>query len=521
MKSEKSAKKSDEKSKNNQNEEQPEDVEPKKENPKNLERFIYITSYTDRQFIETLKTVFEEINQAALELRSPKEIYTQDLTEEQRDDNTIDYISGFQIIDKVMRITIIEGITGKAMKKLKEALPKKNMNSANLKILSDSNILFDKRIYSKFDLSLKMIKLRDNLTQILSTFDLYLKAENYKQIYDAFLNLGSILKSETLSEVAICDLFPDAESLLLMERKYGDIISKEDMTGIPKPKKKRKSALWKTNAKNTLNNSYNKSLNNESNNNSYNLGSSSDKEQSNDVSINNEKPNNDLNEKNDKNEKNGNNQRYNTINSVLMTPETNNIKDLITKGDNVDTKNLPKLNSLSVDRRFQNTNRLPLKTENFYNNMLKLRPKTLAKNDEFENILKEREENKLTTEETIKKNIDYIKRIKRKPGLGRFWRNFVGDYDKSKEIYFNSVRKNHFEEVVDQMRQKFIKDKDHLYTYGNNHLTLNFPMIDRERNENYINYIENKKKWVVKNDFDRYKQPARDKFYFPKINKEI
>ena len=71
------------------------------------------------------------------------------------------------------------------------------------------------------------------------------------------------------------------------------------------------------------------------------------------------------------------------------------------------------------------------------------------------------------------------------------------------------------------MRQKFIKDKDHLYTYGNNHLTLNFPMIDRERNENYINYIENKKKWVVKNDFDRYKQPARDKFYFPKINKEI
>ena len=133
MKSEKSAKKSDEKSKNNQNEEQPEDVEPKKENPKNLERFIYITSYTDRQFIETLKTVFEEINQAALELRSPKEIYTQDLTEEQRDDNTIDYISGFQIIDKVMRITIIEGITGKAMKKLKEALPKKKYEFCKFK----------------------------------------------------------------------------------------------------------------------------------------------------------------------------------------------------------------------------------------------------------------------------------------------------------------------------------------------------------------------------------------------------
>ena len=66
-----------------------------------------------------------------------------------------------------------------------------------------------------------------------------------------------------------------------------------------------------------------------------------------------------------------------------------------------------------------------------------------------------------------------------------------------------------------------MKDKDHLYTYGNNLLTLNFPMIDKERNENYINYIENKKKWIVKNDFDRYKQPEKEKVYFPRINKEI
>ena len=516
MKSGKSAKKSgDSKSKSNKNDPPPEETETpvKKENPKNLERFIYITSYTDRQFIETIKTVFEEVNQAALELRSPNEIYTQDLTEEQRDDNTIDYISGFEIIDRKMRITIVEGVTGKGMKKLKEALPKTNANSENLRILSDSNVLFDKRIYSKFDLSLKMIKLRNDLTSILTTFNIYLKAGKYKPIYDTFLNLGSILKAETLSEVAICELFPDAESLLLLERKYGDILSKEDMTGIPKPKKKGKSH------KSTLYNAENKSIYNESSN---NLGSSSDREQSssNDVSFSNEKSINDL------NDKNINNQRYNTINPNLVTPlaiKNKSISDLNLKSiNNIDAmKQNPKLKTISVDSRFHNTNKLPFKAGNYYNYLLKTRPKVLSKNLEFTNFLKESEENKLTTQQSIQKNIDYLKKMNKKPVLGKFWKNFVGDYDKSKEIYFNSVRKNHFKEVVDQMRKKLMKDKDHLYTYGNNLLTLNFPMIDKERNENYINYIENKKKWIVKNDFDRYKQPEKEKVYFPRINKEI
>jgi hypothetical protein len=33
--------------------------------------------------------------------------------------------------------------------------------------------------------------------------------------------------------------------------------------------------------------------------------------------------------------------------------------------------------------------------------------------------------------------------------------------------------------------------------------------------------MENKSKWINKNDFDRYKQPEREKIYFPRIKKEI
>ena len=136
------------------------------------------------------------------------------------------------------------------MKKIKEGLPKTQMNNKNYMIFADSTVLFNKRLYSKFDLSLKYIKLRETLSNILQTFDIYTKANKYRQIYDAFLDFGSILKAQTLREISNAKLFPDAESLLLLERKYADILNDEDMTGIHKEKKKKRriklDALTKT-----------------------------------------------------------------------------------------------------------------------------------------------------------------------------------------------------------------------------------------------------------------------------------
>ena len=89
----------------------------------------------------------------------------------------------------------------------------------------------------------------------------------------------------------------------------------------------------------------------------------------------------------------------------------------------------------------------------------------------------------------------------------------------SKNYY--AMRKNHYEEVVNKMRQRYLKDKNHFYAYSNYSLALSFPMIDRYRNEEYINYMDNKSKWISKKDFDRFKQPEREKIYFPRISKEI
>ena len=152
---------------------------------------------------------------------------------------------------------------------------------------------------------------------------------------------------------------------------------------------------------------------------------------------------------------------------------------------------------------------------------MKLSPRVDASNKIYLNILKEREKKKLNPIEIFKKNKQYLNKMIRKKSSGRFCRPFEGEYNPNKEILFNALRKNYYQDVVNKMMEKYKKDKDHYYTYSEQALTLSFPMIEGFRNEDYLNYLDNKSKWISKNDFDRYKQPEREKIYFPRINKEI
>ena len=438
----------------NEPEEEEEPQGPPPEKPLNLERFIYVTNYLDSNFMQNLKQLFEEINQTAFNLKSVKEIYTKGLTEEERDNNEIDYISGFQLIDKNMRITILEGITGKAMKKIKEAIPKTQMNNKNYMVFADSGVLFNKRLYSKFDLSLKYIKLRETLSTILQTFDIYTKANKYRQIYDAFLNFGSILKAQTLKEIAQANLFPDAESLLLLERKYADILNDEDMTGIHKEKKKKKRIKLDSLTKTSTSGFSGRSSSNKKTKRSDSLNESG-------------------------------------LNSLM--------EDKSKKLEENEKNNLEK-----IEKKVEETKR-PIPVD--------------ARNLEYENYLREKKLKRIKSEDIWRRNIEDLCSMKRKPHHNKFCMHTPFATSSHNIILFGPSRINHYEEITKNMREKYLKDKNHFYTYSLYGLTLNFPMIERYRNEEYLNYMENKKKWHVKDkDFDRYKQPAREKYYFPKIN---
>ena len=142
-----------------------------------------------------------------------------------------------------------------------------------------------------------------------------------------------------------------------------------------------------------------------------------------------------------------------------------------------------------------------------------------ARNLEYENYLREKKLKRIKSEDIWKRNIEDLCSMKRKPHHNRFCMNTPFASSSHNIILFGPSRINHYEEITKNMREKYLKDKNHFYTYSLYGLTLNFPMIERDRNEEYLNYMENKKKWHVRDkDFDRYKQPAREKYYFPKIN---
>jgi len=185
------------------------------------------------------------------------------------------------------------------------------------------------------------------------------------------------------------------------------------------------------------------------------------------------------------------------------------------------------INSLN----YESSNRNNIKIENKfrYNSIdnysnrhkitLKKTPKIDSKNKIFINIIKERENKIISPIEIFNRNKKYLNKMFRKKSSGRFCLPIKGDYDKKKEILFSPSKLNHYEELVNEMRKKYINDKNNYYSYSEKALTLGFPMVEGFRNEEYLKYIENKSKWIIDKDFDRYKQPEREKVFFPRLKK--
>lgn len=70
--------------------------------------------------------------------------------------------------------------------------------------------------------------------------DVYLRSKVPEDMYYILQQFAEIRKLSRLSLVRDFNLFPETETLLTLERKYGDSLNVEDLTGRPaKPKKKK------------------------------------------------------------------------------------------------------------------------------------------------------------------------------------------------------------------------------------------------------------------------------------------
>ena len=78
---------------------------------------------------------------------------------------------------------------------------------------------------------MKRIKLRDTLSSIMGAADVYLRSKVPQNMYDTLNKFAEIRKLDRFSLVRDFNLFPQTDNLLILERKYADSLTFEDING--------------------------------------------------------------------------------------------------------------------------------------------------------------------------------------------------------------------------------------------------------------------------------------------------
>ena len=213
-----------------------------------FERMVIVLPYRAPESVKLIEETFESINIEGLGLENARYLNTKELSDEEKKDRTLDFLGGFEIMDAEFRMFIIEGLggEGKAMDKFYKINARSRPNDKKFKMLYNPEVRYKNRLYQEFNCSMKRIRMRDSLTKIMGSPDVYLRSKVPEDMYDTLQKFAEIRKLDRVALVRDFNLFPRPVNLLTLERKYGDALSFEDINGYKQRKKKRASRLRDT-----------------------------------------------------------------------------------------------------------------------------------------------------------------------------------------------------------------------------------------------------------------------------------
>lgn len=177
-----------------------------------------------------------------LNLTNARYLSTKELSEDERKDRKLDFIGGFSLMDSETRMYIFEGLggEGRGIHEFYKENMRQRPNDRKYTLLYNPDVRFKNRMYLDFNVAIKKIKLREPLRQIMGAPDVYLRSKVPEEMFYILQQFAEIRKLTRLSLVRDFNLFPATEKLLTLERKYGDSLNTEDLTGTAgKPKKKK------------------------------------------------------------------------------------------------------------------------------------------------------------------------------------------------------------------------------------------------------------------------------------------
>lgn len=152
------------------------------ENEAIYERAVYLMPYKSSELLNKIYRSIERINLDGVgetESNNVRVLNTKQLSDEERSNRKLDIIGGFEFIDSEFRIVVLEGLGGKdhGMNWFYTSNMRKAPNSRRCKLLYNPEIWFKNRLYLDFNVNIKKIKLRDTLTSIMASPDIYLRSK--------------------------------------------------------------------------------------------------------------------------------------------------------------------------------------------------------------------------------------------------------------------------------------------------------------------------------------------------------
>ncbi|CAE8622067.1 unnamed protein product, partial [Polarella glacialis] len=182
-------------------------VPPQTERYERFARMVIVVDYKRTTVVKKLLATVNSNNVGAMNLESgqARALAAVELTEKQKDDQNLDILTGFIVMDRNTRIIVVEGLRDGAMKKVVEVVG--TVSTKKLKVLFNQELGFSKRLYTDFNLVLKQVKLRQPTLQGLTQRpDLCLPGRGEEEVTRGLNQLMEMKRAERLPTVlmALC-----------------------------------------------------------------------------------------------------------------------------------------------------------------------------------------------------------------------------------------------------------------------------------------------------------------------------
>ncbi|XP_064632936.1 uncharacterized protein LOC135491169 isoform X2 [Lineus longissimus] len=195
-------------------------------------RIVFMFDYRNTSFLQKIQTLITEINAKALALdKMPLHVIqlalsTYKLSREQQASRALDIVTGFQVMDGIRHVFILEGLREGAIRLIWESLPKPE--NSDIDVLYHNDMSFSSRLYGPLDVDLCRIKLHEPLHIIIQQSLLYVRDMVPRPCFLALTKLYELIATTKLRHAISNDLFPTAGMVVSMSREFGVPLTSDD-----------------------------------------------------------------------------------------------------------------------------------------------------------------------------------------------------------------------------------------------------------------------------------------------------